>query len=150
MRKMALMVLSLVMITVLTTGCATYGAKKGFPSMEGNRSTKTEVEGLVISVFPLNEKEEKEYFGSGDLSENNIVILCLEVSGLSAATVVPDIKVSSTTLEKDAIILYPLSEENVFEFLERDIGPKGFFDIPLAFTSERRYRRSIQRASIMI
>jgi len=110
--------------TALSAGCASYGAKGGFPEMGSDpRLTKVSAGDYVVSAFPLNKEEGKKFFGN-DILKENIIAIYMEVNnaGLPATSAA---KISSVTLGVGNLVVYPMSNEDVFSVLKNEYWAKG-------------------------
>jgi len=115
-----------VILAALSAGCATYGAKKGFPELQpaDGRLTKVQAGDYIISAFPLNKEEGEKFFGN-DILKENIIALYVEASNASGLPATSVAKISSITLGVGNSVLYPMSVEDAFGVLKNEYWGKG-------------------------
>lgn len=132
MKKTAkmLMLLAVLVLMTLTTGCATYGAKGVMPDIKDPSSQidkaklSVKKEGnLTVSMYPLTTKEEEQMYFDEDLSGDGVLALFLEIQNEEEAALIA----ASLNLDGIRSAIAPMAPEDVYGIMRRDPWGRGIF-----------------------
>ena len=148
MKKFGFLAIFVVILAALSAGCASYGAKTGFPEFQpaDGRLTKIRAGDYVVSAFPLNKEEGKEYFDY-DLEKDRVAAVFMEVDGQPNGGDV----LSSVSLDFDNVVLYPMNREEVYYTIRNEYWAKaslwyfvGYIGAPISALHTKSVNKKIE------
>ena len=149
MKKFGFLAIFVVILAALSAGCASYGAKTGFPEFQpaDGRLTKVSAGDYTISAFPLNKEEGKTYFDY-DLGKERVAAVFVEVGGQPNGG---DILSSVSLNFNNSAVLYPMNREEVYYSIRNEYWAKaslwyfaGYIGAPISALHTKSVNKKIE------